>query len=108
MEAANRGAARVEGSRSMGLGVVLPRECGANPWGKTIVFALRMTASFFLSVDDDLNFKYHYFFTRKFWMVYMSMGTSTGYCTGVFACLVSVLIHLSAVVACPGGYGTLD
>lgn len=69
MEAANLGAAQVPGGRSMGMGVTLPFEAQLNPY-----------------VEPDLAFQYHYFFTRKFWMVYVAMG----------------------IVAAPGGVGTLD
>eukprot|EP01055_Gregarina_sp_Pseudo9_P002121 Gregarina_sp_Pseudo_9__2120@NODE_247_length_3444_cov_52_284581_g230_i0_p1_GENE_NODE_247_length_3444_cov_52_284581_g230_i0NODE_247_length_3444_cov_52_284581_g230_i0_p1_ORF_typecomplete_len382_score44_45Lysine_decarbox/PF03641_14/1_3e26LDcluster4/PF18306_1/2_3e14SpoIIIAH/PF12685_7/0_013TipAS/PF07739_13/0_24_NODE_247_length_3444_cov_52_284581_g230_i021363281 len=69
MEAANKGAAQVAGGRSMGMGVTLPFESDLNSY-----------------VEPSLAFQYHYFFTRKFWMVYMAMG----------------------VVAAPGGVGTLD
>ena len=37
-------------------------------------------------VTDDLAFQFHYFFTRKFWMVY----------------------HCQALVVAPGGVGTMD
>eukprot|EP01053_Blabericola_migrator_P008414 Blabericola_migrator_1__8413@NODE_4383_length_1188_cov_249_400535_g2712_i0_p1_GENE_NODE_4383_length_1188_cov_249_400535_g2712_i0NODE_4383_length_1188_cov_249_400535_g2712_i0_p1_ORF_typecomplete_len334_score67_33Lysine_decarbox/PF03641_14/9_1e23LDcluster4/PF18306_1/8_2e03LDcluster4/PF18306_1/6_1e15ERCC4/PF02732_15/0_013DUF1823/PF08853_11/0_19DSHCT/PF08148_12/0_16_NODE_4383_length_1188_cov_249_400535_g2712_i0851086 len=69
MEAANAGASRVPGGRSIGMGITLPFEAELNPY-----------------VDPALALQYHYFFTRKFWMIYMAMG----------------------VVAAPGGLGTLD
>lgn len=69
MEAANKGAAEVPGARSVGMGMTLPFECGLNKY-----------------VDNDLAFKFHYFFTRKFWMTYAAI----------------------AVIAAPGGVGTLD
>eukprot|EP01054_Gregarina_sp_Poly1_P003551 Gregarina_sp_Poly_1__3550@NODE_2038_length_2796_cov_321_424698_g1315_i0_p1_GENE_NODE_2038_length_2796_cov_321_424698_g1315_i0NODE_2038_length_2796_cov_321_424698_g1315_i0_p1_ORF_typecomplete_len394_score43_60Lysine_decarbox/PF03641_14/4_1e26LDcluster4/PF18306_1/2_8e03LDcluster4/PF18306_1/8_4e14_NODE_2038_length_2796_cov_321_424698_g1315_i010002181 len=69
MEAANKGAAEVPGGRSMGMGVTLPFESNLNPF-----------------IDPALAFQYHYFFTRKFWMIYIAMG----------------------VVVAPGGVGTLD
>ena len=55
MEAANKGAAEAtEGTgKTMGMGISLPFECGLNKY-----------------VTPDLAFEYHYFFTRKFWMVY--------------------------------------
>ncbi|MDT3740530.1 MAG: LOG family protein [Candidatus Kapabacteria bacterium] len=37
-------------------------------------------------ITPDLNFEFHYFFMRKFWFVY----------------------HAKAIVAMPGGFGTLD
>lgn len=37
-------------------------------------------------VTDELAFEFHYFFTRKFWMLY----------------------HCQALVVAPGGFGTLD
>eukprot|EP00386_Alphamonas_edax_P003883 GDKI01011837.1.p1 GENE.GDKI01011837.1~~GDKI01011837.1.p1 ORF type:complete len:344 (-),score=125.48 GDKI01011837.1:383-1414(-) len=69
MEAANKGAYEVPGARSMGMGISLPFEPGLNPY-----------------VTPDLGFEYHYFFTRKFWMVYCTL----------------------ALVCTPGGLGTLD
>jgi uncharacterized protein (TIGR00730 family) len=54
MEAANRGAADVEGARSIGLGISLPFEPGVNDW-----------------VSRDLAFEFHYFFMRKLWFVYL-------------------------------------
>jgi len=53
MEAANRGASRVPGGRSAGMGISLPFETGLNPY-----------------VTPELAFEYHYFFTRKFAMAY--------------------------------------
>ena len=52
MEAANKGASEVPGARNIGMGITLPFEAGLNPY-----------------VTPDLAFEYHYFFTRKFWMV---------------------------------------
>ncbi|CAN0361520.1 unnamed protein product, partial [Phaeothamnion confervicola] len=37
-------------------------------------------------VTEELAFEFHYFFTRKFWMVY----------------------HCQALIVAPGGFGTLD
>lgn len=37
-------------------------------------------------VTENLAFEFHYFFTRKFWMLY----------------------HCQALVVAPGGFGTLD
>ncbi|MCB0265712.1 MAG: LOG family protein [Calditrichaeota bacterium] len=37
-------------------------------------------------ITDDLNFEFHYFFMRKFWFIYLA----------------------KAIVAYPGGFGTLD
>ena len=68
MEAANRGAARA-GGKSIGMNISLPIEQMPNPY-----------------VSPDLSFIFHYFFTRKFWLVNKA----------------------KAVVAFPGGYGTLD
>lgn len=53
MEAANRGAADVDGGRSVGLGISLPFEQGVNEW-----------------VTPELAFEFHYFFTRKYWFLY--------------------------------------
>jgi uncharacterized protein (TIGR00730 family) len=69
MEAANRGAADVEGGRSVGLGISLPFEEGVNQY-----------------VPEELAFEFHYFFTRKYWFLYLA----------------------KAMVLCPGGFGTMD
>lgn len=69
MEAANKGASRVKGARNMGMGITLPFEEGLNEY-----------------VTDELAFEFHYFFTRKFWMLY----------------------HCQALIVAPGGFGTLD
>uniref|UniRef100_A0A0G4GBK1 Cytokinin riboside 5'-monophosphate phosphoribohydrolase n=1 Tax=Chromera velia CCMP2878 TaxID=1169474 RepID=A0A0G4GBK1_9ALVE len=69
MEAANKGAYDVPGGRSAGMGISLPFEPSLNPY-----------------VTPELGFEYHYFFTRKFWMVYCTL----------------------ALIATPGGIGTLD
>ena len=68
MEAANRGAARA-GGKSIGMNISLPLEQYPNPY-----------------ISPELSFLFHYFFMRKFWLVYKA----------------------KAVVAFPGGYGTLD
>ncbi|MGB7295325.1 MAG: LOG family protein [Candidatus Aminicenantales bacterium] len=68
MEAANRGAARA-GGKSIGMNISLPAEQFPN-----------------LFVSPELSFVFHYFFTRKFWLINKAR----------------------AVVAFPGGYGTLD
>ncbi|MEN0065868.1 MAG: LOG family protein [Myxococcota bacterium] len=69
MEAANRGAADVPGGRSVGLGISLPFEEGVNPY-----------------VTPELAFEFHYFFTRKYWFLYLC----------------------KALVIFPGGFGTMD
>jgi uncharacterized protein (TIGR00730 family) len=69
MEAANRGAAEVEGGRSVGLGISLPFEENVNRF-----------------VPEELAFEFHYFFTRKYWFMYLA----------------------KAMVLCPGGFGTMD
>lgn len=69
MEAANHGAASVPGAVTMGMGISLPFEKGLNP-----------------HVTKGLAFEFHYFFTRKFWMMY----------------------SCRAIVVAPGGFGTLD
>jgi uncharacterized protein (TIGR00730 family) len=69
MEAANRGASEAAGGRSVGLGISLPFEQGVNPY-----------------VTPDLAFEFHYFFTRKYWFLYLC----------------------KALVIFPGGFGTLD
>lgn len=68
MEAANRGASEAKGE-NIGLGISLPKEQGVNPY-----------------VTRKLAFEFHYFFTRKFWFLYLA----------------------KAMVIMPGGFGTLD
>ena len=68
MEAANRGAERA-GGKSIGMNISLPHEQLPNPY-----------------ISPELAFEFHYFFMRKFWLVYMAR----------------------AIVAFPGGFGTLD
>lgn len=68
MEAANKGAAKAKG-RSLGFGVTLPFEAKLNDY-----------------ITPELQVQFHYFFMRKFWMVYLAR----------------------ALVAFPGGFGTLD
>jgi uncharacterized protein (TIGR00730 family) len=68
MEAANRGASEARGL-NVGLGISIPTEkCGNR-------FTTR-----------QLAFEFHYFFMRKFWLVYLA----------------------KALIAFPGGFGTLD
>ena len=69
MEAANRGASDVEGGKSVGLGISLPFEENVNRF-----------------VTPELAFEFHYFFTRKYWFLYL----------------------VKAMVAMPGGFGTMD
>lgn len=69
MEAANRGAAEADPTSSVGLGISLPFEQGINDY-----------------VTDELAFEFHYFFTRKYWFLYLC----------------------KALVIFPGGFGTLD
>ncbi|MGD9347987.1 MAG: TIGR00730 family Rossman fold protein [Candidatus Aminicenantes bacterium] len=68
MEAANKGAARA-GGKSIGMNISLPHEQFPNSY-----------------ISPELSFLFHYFFMRKFWLVYQA----------------------KAVIAFPGGYGTLD
>ena len=68
MEAANRGA-HDAGGKSIGLTISLPFEERPNRY-----------------ISDDLHFKFHYFFMRKFWFAYLA----------------------KALVIFPGGFGTLD
>ena len=68
MEAANRGAARA-GGKSIGMNISLPAAQLPNRY-----------------ISPELSFIFHYFFTRKFWLVNKA----------------------KAVVAFPGGFGTLD
>ena len=68
MEAANRGAHEA-GGISIGLTISLPFESSGNKF-----------------ITDDLDLKFHYFFMRKFWFMYLAKG----------------------IVVWPGGFGTLD
>lgn len=68
MEAANRGASDA-GEKTIGLNISLPFEQYPNPY-----------------ITQELNFEFHYFFTRKLWLLY----------------------HAKALVIFPGGFGTLD
>ena len=68
MIAANRGANEAEG-KNIALRISLPFENIPNPY-----------------VSPELDFEFHYFFTRKFWFSYLS----------------------KALVIMPGGFGTLD
>ena len=68
MEAANRGASEAKGI-NVGMAITLPREEAINPY-----------------VTRELAFHFHYFFMRKFWLLYMA----------------------KAVIVFPGGFGTLD
>jgi len=68
MEAANRGAARA-GAKTIGMNISLPQSQNPNTY-----------------ITPDLAFAFHYFFMRKFWLVYKA----------------------KAVLAFPGGFGTLD
>ncbi len=68
MEAANRGAAEAGGS-TIGMNISLPFEQYPNEY-----------------ISDGLAMEFHYFFIRKFWLVYLA----------------------KAVIVMPGGYGTLD
>lgn len=68
MEAANKGAAEA-GGKNIGLTISLPFEDSGNQW-----------------ISKNLNMKFHYFFMRKFWFVYLA----------------------KAIIVWPGGFGTLD
>ena len=68
MEAANRGAKEADGI-SVGLTISLPFEQTSNEY-----------------ITNGLDLKFHYFFMRKFWFIYLA----------------------KALVVWPGGFGTLD
>jgi uncharacterized protein (TIGR00730 family) len=68
MEAVNRGAHEAN-CKSVGMGISLPFEQDNNKY-----------------ISPELDFEFHYFFTRKYWCVYLS----------------------KAFVIMPGGVGTLD
>lgn len=68
MEAANKGAHKANGI-SIGFNISLPYEQYPNDF-----------------ITPDLNFEFHYFFMRKFWLAYLA----------------------KALVIMPGGFGTLD
>jgi len=68
MEAANRGAVDA-GGKSIGLNIALPFEQMPNEY-----------------ISPELNFEFHYFFMRKFWLAYLA----------------------KALVVFPGGFGTMD
>ena len=68
MEAVNKGAFE-SGGKSIGMGISLPFEQSNNEF-----------------ITPDLDFEFHYFFTRKYWCVYLS----------------------KAYVMMPGGVGTMD
>ena len=68
MEAANRGA-YAAGAKTIGLNISLPAEQDPNPY-----------------ITPELNFEFHYFFMRKFWLVYPAI----------------------ALIVFPGGFGTID
>jgi uncharacterized protein (TIGR00730 family) len=68
MEAGNRGATDV-GGKTIGLNIALPMEQSCNDY-----------------ITDELNFDFHYFFTRKFHFSYRA----------------------KVLVAFPGGFGTFD
>lgn len=68
MEAANKGA-NSAGAKTIGLNISLPLEQDPNPY-----------------ISPELNFEFHYFFMRKFWLVYPAI----------------------ALIVFPGGFGTIN
>lgn len=68
MEAANRGACEA-GATSIGMNISLPFEQMPNQY-----------------INPDLNYEFHYFFMRKFWLIHLAQG----------------------LIVFPGGFGTID
>ena len=68
MEASNKGASEA-GGINVGLTISLPFESSGNEW-----------------ISNDMDMKFHYFFMRKFWFLYLA----------------------KALIVWPGGFGTLD
>ncbi|MFH1194918.1 MAG: TIGR00730 family Rossman fold protein [bacterium] len=68
MEAANKGA-KLAGGPTVGLNISIPFEQSVNKY-----------------VDKELAFEFHYFFMRKFWLIYLA----------------------KALIVFPGGFGTFD
>jgi hypothetical protein len=68
MEAASKGA-KLGGRSAVGMNISIPFEQFVNPY-----------------IDPELAFEFHYFFMRKFWLVYLA----------------------KALIVFPGGFGTLD
>jgi hypothetical protein len=68
MGAANKGASKA-GGKSVGMNITLPFEQKPNQY-----------------ITRELSIQFHYFFMRKFWMVYLA----------------------KALIAFPGGFGTID
>jgi hypothetical protein len=68
MGAANKGASKA-GGKSVGMNITLPFEQKPNKY-----------------ITRELSIQFHYFFMRKFWMVYLA----------------------KALIAFPGGVGTID
>jgi predicted Rossmann-fold nucleotide-binding protein len=97
MEAANMGAAQVPNSKNIGVRLSLATISSfplpltllsPSPSSNSLQMAISLPFEEGINrfVTDELAFQYHYFFTRKFWMMY--------YC--------------QALVVAPGGVGTMD
>ncbi|CAE7738323.1 unnamed protein product, partial [Symbiodinium microadriaticum] len=90
MEAANMGAAMVPGAKNIGVSSVIRQQLSPVCFYRDIIMQMAISLPFEEGtnkwVNDELAFEYHYFFTRKFWMMY--------YC--------------QALVVAPGGVGTMD
>ena len=100
MEAANKGASQVPMGQSIGMGISLPFEEGLNPY-----------------VTPGLGFQFKYFFTRKFFMYVVFFRHHMSYFQYKPLLYLSILNlckftnrlnSCAAIIALPGGVGTMD